>query len=268
MNKVLSVFTVATLAATSAFAFEIKPYVGVGVVIDKAGTSAKRVALADQINVSISGPGDLGNIPGLIENAMKGAFVPNGGDDMDFSAALVGEFTVGVKMGAFRTEFEYALRSASEDSYTIFDGNIMDRVTTGNPGMDGIIGDMNIPTKLLSSTEVNHDSYMLNFYYDFDLANSNWTPYIGAGAGVGTYKQLVTVDVDVDMSSLDQESIKKSMVVLDNNLTRFEWQAGLGAYYDFSNGISADVGYRFNSADVAGEFVYAHELKMGLRYTF
>lgn len=266
MNKVLSVFTVATLAATSAFAFEIKPYVGVGVVIDKAGTSAKRVALADQINVSMADVSQ--GIPFAIEKAMKGAFVPNGGDDMDFSAALVGEFTVGVKMGAFRTEFEYALRSASEDSYTIFDGNIMDRVTTGIPGIDAGLKDMNIPTKLLSSTEVNHDSYMLNFYYDFDLANSNWTPYIGAGAGVGTYKQLVTVDVDVDMTSVGQESIKKSMVVLDNNLTRFEWQAGLGAYYDFSNGISADVGYRFNSADVAGEFVYAHELKMGLRYTF
>lgn len=29
-----------------------------------------------------------------------------------------------------------------------------------------------------------------------------------------------------------------------------------------------DLGYRFNSSTVGGEFVYAHEIKLGARYMF
>lgn len=43
MKKTLALFMAAAMFAPSAFAAEITPYVGLGVVIDKAGTTAKRV---------------------------------------------------------------------------------------------------------------------------------------------------------------------------------------------------------------------------------
>ena len=58
------------------------------------------------------------------------------------------------------------------------------------------------------------------------------------------------------------------MVVADDTLTEFEWQIGLGAVYNFTETWALDIGYRFNSANVSGEFVYAHEVKLGARYSF
>ena len=62
-------------------AAEITPYVGVGLVIDKAGTSAKRVKF------------DASKVPTDIPHA----FVANAGDNMDFDMAFAGEITAGVK---------------------------------------------------------------------------------------------------------------------------------------------------------------------------
>ncbi|MDE6570971.1 MAG: hypothetical protein K2L95_02005 [Alphaproteobacteria bacterium] len=43
MKKILGIITLAATTTTGAVAAEITPYVGLGVVVDKAGTSAKRV---------------------------------------------------------------------------------------------------------------------------------------------------------------------------------------------------------------------------------
>lgn len=284
MKKKIALFMAAAMFAPSAFAAEITPYVGLGLVIDKANTSARRVGF-DASKINPSDP----------MGSMASAIVTNGGGNMDFDMAFAGEFTVGVKYGNVRTEFEAAVRSASEDDYEIFDGNI--DIPSSALGELGALlpNGMSVPLELENSISVRHDSYLLNMYYDFELENSKWTPYIGAGVGFGVYRQKANVEIDIDeemlmadimadlggMASMPGVSdqitgaivpmlaqIEGERTVADDTLYRFEWQVGLGAVYNFDEDWALDIGYRFNSSTVGGEFVYAHEVKLGARYSF
>ena len=240
MKKTLALFMATAMFAPAAFAAEITPYVGLGIVIDKAGTTAKRVKF------------DSSKVPADIEHA----FVANAGDDMDFDMAFAGEFTAGVKYGNVRGELEVAIRSASEDDYEIFNDKLLNLV----------------PTEIETSTSVQHNSYMANFYYDFAISGSKWTPYVGAGIGLGAYEQKATVEVDLpDQYKQAAQTMGipvGEMTVADDTLTEFEWQVGLGATYNFNEDWALDIGYRFNSSTVEEEFVYAHEIKVGARYMF
>lgn len=287
MKKKIALFMAAAMFAPSAFAAEITPYVGLGLVIDKASTSARRVGF-DPSKINPSDP----------MSSMTNAIIVNGGGNMDFDMAFAGEITAGVKYGNVRAEVEVAVRSASEDDYDIFNGNInLPKSALGGVGAllpDGI----NIPLELENSISVRHNSYLVNMYYDFELANSNWTPYIGAGVGFGVYHQKAVVDIDIDEEMLmagvmadlgdiasrpgvliqvieKMDSVLAGMrkaegerTVADDTLYRFEWQVGLGAVYNFNEDWAMDIGYRFNSSTVGGEFVYAHEVKLGARYSF
>ena len=239
MKRTIALFAIAAMFAPSAFAAEITPYVGLGVVADKAGTTAKRVNF-DQSKI----PADI-----------SGAFVPNAGGNMDFDMAFAGEITAGIKYGNVRAELEAAFRSASEDDYELYNGKIM-----------------SIPTEIETSTSVRHNSYMANLYYDFSISGSKWTPYVGAGIGFGTYRQKATVEVDIPDALAGAVAGMGfpvgEMTVANDKLTEFEWQVGLGAAYNFNEDWVFDIGYRFNSSNVAGEFVYAHEVKLGARYSF
>lgn len=239
MKKTTALFLAAIMFTPSVFAAELIPYVGVGLVADKAGTSAKRVKF------------DQTKLPNI-----EAAFIPNAGSDMNFDMAFAGEITAGIKYGNIRGELEVAVRSASEDDYTLYDGQLMGT----------------FPTEIETSTSVRHNSYMANLYYDFTLSDSKWTPYVGAGIGFGTYRQKATVEVDVPDAFVGTVASLGfpvgEMTVADDKLTEFEWQVGFGAAYNFTEDWALDIGYRFNSANVAGEFVYAHEFKLGARYSF
>ena len=244
MKKTLALFIATAMFAPSAFAAEITPYVGVGLVIDKAGTSAKRVKF------------DASKVPADIPHA----FVANAGDNMDFDMAFAGEITAGVKIGSVRAELEAAIRSASEDDYELFNGTVFE------------MGPLSVPAEIETSTSVRHNSYMANVYYDFDFGNSSWTPYIGAGVGLGVYRQKATVDIDLpdqfEGPAAGMGIPVGEMEVANDTLYEFEWQVGIGTAYHFSEDWAMDIGYRFNSSNVADEFVYAHEIKVGVRYTF
>lgn len=239
MKKTTALFLATIMFTPSVFAAELIPYVGVGLVADKAGTSAKRVKF------------DQTKLPNI-----EAAFIPNAGSDMNFDMAFAGEITAGIKYGNIRGELEVAVRSASEDDYTLYDGQPIGT----------------FPTEIETSTSVRHNSYMANLYYDFTLSDSKWTPYVGAGIGFGTYRQKATVEVDVPDAlvgpALTAGFPVGEMTVADDKLTEFEWQVGFGAAYNFTEDWALDIGYRFNSANVADEFVYAHEFKLGARYSF
>ena len=286
MKKKIALFMAAAMFAPSAFAAEITPYVGLGLVIDKASTSARRVGF-DPSKINSSDP----------MGSMTNAIIVNGGGNMDFDMAFAGEITAGVKYGNVRTEVEVAVRSASEDDYDIFNGNLPVPGSTFHEAAK-FLGNINVPLELENSISVRHNSYLVNMYYDFELANSNWTPYIGAGVGFGVYHQKAVVDIDIDeemlmanviaaitdkgmgemMSPILPEiqkglagtlaQIEGERTVADDTLYRFEWQVGLGAVYNFNEDWAMDIGYRFNSSTVGGEFVYAHEVKLGARYSF
>ena len=269
MKKKIALFMAAAMFAPSAFAAEITPYVGLGLVIDDANTSAKRVGF-DQSKIN---PADLSTV--------DAAFIPNGGSNMDFDMAFAGEITAGVKIDNVRAELEVAIRSASEDDYSIFNGNFSMPINLPMVGQTNI----DIPTEIENSISVRHNSYLLNMYYDFELGGSNWTPYVGAGVGFGVYRQKATVEIDIDedklLAGLGQfagaaagmlpsilSGIEQELEVANDTLYRFEWQVGVGAAYNFNEDWALDIGYRFNSSTVGGEFVYAHEVKLGARYTF
>lgn len=287
MKKKIALFMAAAMFAPSAFAAEITPYVGLGLVIDKASTSARRVGF-DPSKINPTDP----------MSSMTNAIIVNGGGNMDFDMAFAGEITAGVKYGNVRAEVEVAVRSASEDDYDIFNGNI-NLPGSALGGVGALLPDgINIPLELENSISVRHNSYLVNMYYDFELANSNWTPYIGAGVGFGVYHQKAVVDIDIDEEMLmagvmadlgdiasrpgvliqvieKMDSVLAGMrkaegerTVADDTLYRFEWQVGLGAVYNFNEDWAMDIGYRFNSSTVGGEFVYAHEVKLGARYSF
>ena len=174
--------------------------------------------------------------------------------------AVAGEITAGVKIGSVRAELEAAIRSASEDDYELFNGTVFE------------MGPLSVPAEIETSTSVRHNSYMANVYYDFDFGNSSWTPYIGAGVGLGVYRQKATVDIDLpdqfEGPAAGMGIPVGEMEVANDTLYEFEWQVGIGTAYHFSEDWAMDIGYRFNSSNVADEFVYAHEIKVGVRYTF
>lgn len=269
----MALFIAAVMFAPSAFAYEITPYVGLGIVVDKANTSAKRVAF-DSENLPVI------NFPTPDLGAVAGAFMPNAGNDMDFDMAFAGEITAGVKIDNVRLEAEVALRSASEDDYKIFDGNIdMSKDSVPN---------LKIPTEIETATKVRHNSYLFNMFYDFDLG-TRWTPYVGAGIGFGVYHQKAIVEIDIEEDEFlianagnqilelpgvaagmlaELQQYEREMTVADDTLYRFEWQVSAGIAYNFNEDWALDLGYRFNSSTVGGEFVYAHEIKLGARYMF
>lgn len=235
MKKTLCIFAMAAITTTGAIAADFTPYVGLGLVIDKAGTSAKRMGFDPTVNPP---------------------FTEGTGGDMNFDAAMAGEFTAGVKYGHLRGELEIALRGASEDDYTLHTGDL---AALKNPALS-----VPMMGEIETSTSVKHNSYMANFYYDFSIDGSHWEPYIGAGIGVGTYKQHAKVELDFDNDAMSDQTVAR----IDNDKTEFEWQVAVGTAYHFTPDWAMDVAYRFNSSTVGGEFVYAHELKLGARYSF
>lgn len=286
----IALFMAALMFAPSAFAYEITPYVGLGIVVDKANTSAKRLGFdktKNQINLPIpemiSGSVNIGE---LVGGTIGDGIIVNGGGDMAFDAAFAGEITAGVRIDNVRLEFEAAFRSASEDSYNLYDGNF--NVSTTMPPIPNPIPLGAIAAAIETSTSVRHDSYLFNMFYDFNFG-TRWTPYVGAGIGFGRYQQETSFNYNADLTKFKQElGTNGSMEDLEaiiatmpdsvtgsvtpdqasHDLYRFEWQVSAGVAYSFDEDWVLDLGYRFNSATVGGEFVYAHEVKLGARYMF
>lgn len=289
----IALFMAALMFAPSAFAYEITPYVGLGIVVDKANTSAKRLGFdktKNQINLPIpemiSGSVNIGE---LVGGTIGDGIIVNGGGDMAFDAAFAGEITAGVRIDNVRLEFEAAFRSASEDSYNLYDGNFD---VSGTPGPMPL---GTIAAAIETSTSVRHDSYLFNMFYDFNFG-TRWTPYVGAGIGFGRYQQETSFNYNADLTALKnrlegiagsgmfgeyQGAIAAIVETMPDSVTgsvtpdqashdlyRFEWQVSAGVAYNFDEDWVLDLGYRFNSATVGGEFVYAHEVKLGARYMF
>ena len=286
----IALFMAALMFAPSAFAYEITPYVGLGIVVDKANTSAKRLGFdktKNKINLPMpemmSGSVNIGE---LVGGTIGDGIIVNGGGDMAFDAAFAGEITAGVRIDNVRLELEAAFRSASEDSYNLYDGNFA--VSATMPPIPDPMTLGAIAAAIETSTSVRHDSYLFNMFYDFNFG-TRWTPYVGAGIGFGRYQQETSFNYNADLTKFKQElGTNGSMEDLEaiiatmpdsvtgsvtpdqasHDLYRFEWQVSAGVAYNFDEDWVLDLGYRFNSATVGGEFVYAHEVKLGARYMF
>lgn len=137
-------------------------------------------------------------------------------------------FAAGLDTGKLRVEGEIGYRSADIDTL----------------GLLGIIGP--------GSGDISVLSFMANGYYDFEITNSNWTPYVGAGFGI----------IDSDL-----EGTGTFFRVTGGN-TNLAYQLMLGLGYEVSSNFMLTAGYRFLGTFAFDENVMLNELNLGARFMF
>lgn len=167
-------------------------------------------------------------------------------DDNVFGGSVALGLRTKLIRGALRTEFEYSKNADAKKSQTDDWGDKYE-------------------LKLKS------EAFMFNAYYDIET-NSPITPYVGAGIGASRLKGSIKWNEYPE----DNGSIKH---------TNFAWQIGAGVAYDINSNIALDLGYRYmdyghftkteNENYDDGEAreknkieSKAHEIMLGLRYTF
>lgn len=167
---------------------------------------------------------------------------------LDFGSSGVLSGSVGyTPIPNFRLETELAYRSPDADSKT------------------GVITGLGTVTPLNNAIDLSATTLMVNGWYDIDI-DGPVTPYVGGGVGVAR------LGVDTAPASLVQSS---------NHDMVFAYQVGAGAAYSIDKNVSLTGGYRYldtaNASFDARAFATdgkiesdysAHELKIGVRYTF
>ena len=102
--------------------------------------------------------------------------------DLDADDGAAFEISVGRTLGAFRLELALAQRKNDTEQkftdITFFDGSRRVRAENSNYESRSASGIDSLTTRTLS----------LDAYYDFSLAGSRFTPYVGAGVGVSFLK--------------------------------------------------------------------------------
>lgn len=125
-----------------------------------------------------------------------------------------------------------------------------------------------IPTSIDIDMAV--QTVLANIYYDFDTGTS-FTPFIGGGVGYA----FLESETDVTVLATGSTARKK------RNETNFVWQIGGGVAYDISDHWTLDTSYRYldmgsmewgdpapTALGIKADEITAHEVVMGLRYTF
>ena len=152
-----------------------------------------------------------------------------------------GSGAVGLKMCAFRTEFEYN-----------------QPFTTSKDTREYTIADVSRGSQF-------YRSYMLNGYFDIPTYTPVH-PYVGAGVGLARVKNRLAILTDPTGPS-----------VTKNSETNIAYQLMAGVGYNLTCNWTLDVGYRwvdngYSSWNVGPDYVKfdstEHQLTMGLRYTF
>ena len=106
---------------------------------------------------------------------------------------------------------------------------------------------------LITTTEFQTYSYMLNLYYDFS-PYTMFTPYVMAGAGI---------------TQIQLRQTGGGMLPRDYDRDVFTWSLGAGLSIKMTNRWNIDFGYTFYHMDKFGEAtVRAHEGYVGTRYVF
>ena len=116
--------------------------------------------------------------------------------------------------------------------------------------------------------DMNVQTLLFNAYLDIDTGTP-FTPYIGAGLGWAFLESKGDVTV-LATGAEDSE---------DNQETNLAWNIGAGVAYAFDENWSADLGYRYldcgsmewgdtSQLGLKADEITAHELLLGIRYTF
>lgn len=185
----------------------------------------------------------------LMDNEFKWVDVDGSEDSVSLDKNVIGgSFALGLRApfsrGAWRNEIEYNINSNAEKKLTDGDGEL-DKLTLKSQAL------------------------MFNSYLDV-YTNTPLTPYFGGGIGFSSLKLSAKSISDPNATG---DSIK--------NETNFAWQVGAGIACNVTYNVSVDLGYRYMNygsfdkriPDEGGYDkdtlkVRAHEIALGLRYTF
>ncbi|SEP60608.1 Opacity protein [Faunimonas pinastri] len=111
---------------------------------------------------------------------------------------------------------------------------------------------------------------LANVYADLGYY-AGFAPYIGAGVGLSYLRTSDVHSINADGTRVDFDS---------DGRTNFAWALMAGVSYDITHNVALDVGYRYlnlgdavaKDPDYDGRIKYkdiaAHEIRVGLRYTF
>lgn len=229
MKKTLLLAGVACLFAAQAHAFSVSPY---------ASIKAKYSFMDNSIDA---------NETATISYDEKYNFNDKTNIDDD---VFGGSIALGIKAplnyGAIRTEIEYNRNSDAKKNRTDEWGD-------------------------KAEMKLESQAFLINAYYDFDT-HTALTPYIGMGMGFSRLKGSITwEEYPEDNGSLSH--------------TNFAWQIGAGMAYNINEHVALDLGYRYmdyghfskSESERYGWGVdyesdklesKAHEIMLGLRYTF
>ncbi len=115
-------------------------------------------------------------------------------------------------------------------------------------------------------------SLMANAWYEFNLSNDQWRPYIGGGVGIAW------LDMDgLAIASYGTKDPSTSVIGFHGTESGFAWQLGAGIGYEFAPGKQITLDYRyfngptmdnvqFNKVENDIDYDYsAHNIMIGVR---
>ena len=122
-------------------------------------------------------------------------------------------------------------------------------------------------------------SLMANAWYEFNLGNSQWKPYIGGGVGIAWLDMHGLIDATSTFSTGKGPLTKTSTNVIGFHGTEsgFAWQLGAGVGYEFAPGKQITFDYRYFNGptldnvqfgEVENDVDYdysAHNLMLGIK---
>lgn len=143
----------------------------------------------------------------------------------DYDTGYLGIFALGYKYGDnFRAELEYSYSNFDIDTHTAFDG----------------AGGVTPFTSGQSFGDATGQTIMVSGYYDFALGR--FKPFLGAGIGYGR--------VEADGYGVTPlVGALPGGVALDDSDSGFAYQATAGLAFEVLDGVTAEVGYRYQSID-------------------
>ncbi len=180
-----------------------------------------------------------------------------------FSSAQAEGFYIGVDGGLSMPDFSKIKQDSNKIPFKLKDGFVGDFVAgyafKNNIRAELDFGYRKYDVKHIGNINVDGDvsSYALtaNVLYDF-VNNTDFTPFIGVGAGIA-YNKMKDKTLDEKESS-----------------TRFAALGTAGVSYNITKALSASLSYRFfaswdqKTALKADYDMYAHEILLGLKYSF
>jgi len=146
-------------------------------------------------------------------------------------------------------------------------GNPYTRMNAGTTIASGTVG-----ANAVSDGDLSSFAVMANLWYDFELENSPFTPFIGAGVGMAKLDLDYRARATMPSTTFNSFSFGPflSTVRAEANDWVFAWQLGAGLGYDLGNGMMLSAQYRYfatGDADIGGGqdiSVQSHEALIGL----